>query len=412
MIAYSRIRPPSNTATLRLAYFSPFPPARSGIADYSAELLPHLQQLAEVSLFAARPDEIEPALAHQFPVYPLADYAARRSQFDLALYQMGNSHHHAEMYPFLRRYPGIVVLHDYALHLFIADLTAGQGNYAAYGRELCYALGIAGSRLVWQNRLGWKTNSLVEQPLNNRVIDHSLGLIVHSQFVAQKIAASHPHKQVAVIPAPIETRNGRSRRNELGVDPNTVIFGSFGQVTPAKQIAQALRAFARLRQQQPNLLYLIVGEPEAQTELTALQQSLALAESVRLIGYAPTLDDFVDWLTTCDVVINLRHPTVGETSATALRAMAAAKPLIVSAQGWYQELPDAACCKVPPGDETSLLLAMRSLAASPESRQEMGLAGLTAVAQQHNPAQVAQQYIDFARQLIQRLAQKYGAVNG
>lgn len=412
MIAYSHIRPLITTAPLRLAYFSPFPPARSGIADYSAELLPHLGKLAQVSLFAARPDEIEPSLARQFPIYPLADYAARRSQFDLALYQMGNnSRHHAEMYSFLRRYPGIVVLHDYALHLFVADLTAGQGDYAAYGRELCYALGIAGSRLAWQNRLGWASNSLLDWPLNERVIDHSLGLIVHSHFVANKIAATHPHKQVAVIPALAAARNGRSRRSELGVDTNTVIFGSFGQITPAKQIAQALRAFARLRQHQPNLLYLIVGEPDAQTDLAALRQSLALEESVRLIGYAPTLADFVDWLTTCDIIINLRHPTVGETSATALRAMAAAKPLIVSAQGWYQELPDTACIKVPPGDEEALLMAMRSLAASPEWRQRMGRAGQTAVTQQHNPAQVAQQYIDFARQVIHRLAQKYGAAH-
>lgn len=399
------------TTPLRLAYFSPLPPARSGIAAYSVELLPHLGQLAEVSLFQANPKEIDPVITQQFPVYPLDDYPPRRSQFDLALYQMGNSHHHAAMYPFLRRYPGIVVLHDYALHHFVANLTAGQGNYAAYGRELCYALGIAGSRLAWQNRLGWTTNSLLDRPLNERVIDHSLGLIVHSRFVAAKIAATHPHKQVAMIPALIETHNGRSRRSELGMSPETVIFGSFGQVTPAKQIAQALRAFARLRQEQTNLLYLIVGEPDAQTDLTALRQSLALVESVQIIGYAPTLADFVDWLTTCDVVINLRHPTVGETSATALRAMAAAKPLIVSDQGWYQELPDAACSKVPPGDEESLLVAMRSLAASPELRQKMGMAGLTDVAQQHNPAQIAQQYITFARQLIHRLGQKYGTAD-
>ena len=37
---------------LRIAYFSPLPPARSGIADYSRELLPHLARHARLTLRA------------------------------------------------------------------------------------------------------------------------------------------------------------------------------------------------------------------------------------------------------------------------------------------------------------------------------------------------------------------------
>lgn len=107
---------------LSLAYFSPLPPARTGIADYSRELLPFLARRARVTLFTDAPptDDVR-SLAQ----YPLADYGFRRWGYDAALFQMGNSEHHAPMVRVFRRYPGILVLHDAVLHHFLADQTAG-----------------------------------------------------------------------------------------------------------------------------------------------------------------------------------------------------------------------------------------------------------------------------------------------
>ena len=40
---------------MRLAFFTPLPPAKSGIADYSVVLLEHLRGLAEVDTFTEKP---------------------------------------------------------------------------------------------------------------------------------------------------------------------------------------------------------------------------------------------------------------------------------------------------------------------------------------------------------------------
>ena len=40
---------------MKIAFFSPLPPAKSGIADYSAALLDELNALAEVTAFASKP---------------------------------------------------------------------------------------------------------------------------------------------------------------------------------------------------------------------------------------------------------------------------------------------------------------------------------------------------------------------
>ena len=51
-----------------------------------------------------------------------------------------------------------------------------------------------------------------------------------------------------------------------------------------------------------------------------------------------------------DVHVNLRSPTMGETSGTAIRALSLGKPLVVSDVGWFSELPGDVALKVPVDD--------------------------------------------------------------
>src|SRR4051812_32736523 len=99
----------------RIAFFSPLSPVRSGIADYSDELLPDLSRLANVEAIVADDHPVHQT-ATPAPVKRLAHYAAKPDRYDLNVYQIGNNvHHHGYMLPVLRRVPGILVLHDYCL---------------------------------------------------------------------------------------------------------------------------------------------------------------------------------------------------------------------------------------------------------------------------------------------------------
>ena len=73
---------------MRIAYFSPLPPARSGIADYSAALLTELTRHAEVTTFTERPASFDPAA------------------YDVCLYQVGNNPFHFAPYEMALEYPG------------------------------------------------------------------------------------------------------------------------------------------------------------------------------------------------------------------------------------------------------------------------------------------------------------------
>jgi len=390
---------------LRIAYFSPLPPARTGIADYSRELLPCLARLTEVTLFVDESADVSEAIAAKFPVCPTHAYARMRWDFDIALYQMGNSSFHGAMYDVLRHYPGLTVLHDYGLHHFISDQTIAQNRFAAYVREMGYALGPAGVELACQVRDGQRQLPFFEAALNDRLLHLSLGVLVHSDYVRQRLLAQKLPCPVEIVPAPIASYPAESQRAQLGWPADAVIFGSFGQVWREKQIEAALRAFARVREVMHQARYLIVGDWAAGAgDLPALIAELGLADVVHCTGQIPDLADFVSWIATADVVVNLRAPTVGETSATALRALVAGRPLIVYDHGWYAELPDDICLKVAPLDDEALLGAMLKLATDAELRDAMGQRARAYTTHAHSPERAAQTYLDFIQRILADLS--------
>src|SRR6516225_4327987 len=110
---------------MRLAFFSPLPPARSGIADYSEALLESLKPLAEVEVFSGAHVSFDPA------------------RFDIAVYHVGNNGYHGFVYETALRHSGVVVMHESNLHHLIADLTIKRGDWDAYVNECEFEGGAA-----------------------------------------------------------------------------------------------------------------------------------------------------------------------------------------------------------------------------------------------------------------------------
>lgn len=385
---------------LRIAYFSPLPPAHSGIADYSRDLLPYLAKYADITLFADMPQEINGGLAQAFPIRAIQDYPETRWQYDVPLYQMGNSSHHEAIYQMFLRYPGIVTLHDFSLHHFVSHRTSGQNHFSGYVRELGYELGIQGIEQARKIRAGVMPQLLFDIALNRRLLDLSLGLIVHSSYAQQLVLSQKSDLPVSVVPQSIACAATESRRRNLPWLEDAIIFASVGQVTAEKQIDLALRAFKKVQEAVPNAYYLIVGELSGDVDLANIINLLGLSEFVWFTGRISDEQEFVDWIFSADVIVNLRYPTVGETSRTALCALATERPLVVFDHGWYSELPDLACAKIAPMDETGLAAALLDLAQKPEKRRQSGQAGRQYTEQMCHPDMTAQAYIAFIQHRI------------
>lgn len=391
---------------LDIAYISPLPPQRTGIADYSADLLPHLRRLAQVTAFALDERCLNAQIQGLQPILPLSEYAPIYRQFDLAIYQMGNSEFHAPVYAQLKRQPGITVLHDYGLHHLAAWMTAWRGNFAGYARELGYALGPVGSSIARAIRLGNQAYPLYEYPLNERVLDHSLGVIVHSQYAAQQIRCQRPDLPVGVIPHLAACSNSTiDIRQRLNIPPDIFVVGCIGQVNLEKRVDVALRAFAKARWQLPSARFLLVGEvPDwYPIDMDNLVRELDLTESVIRTGRVENWTEFKAYIAAIDVCVNMRFPTVGETSGSVLQAMAAGRPVIVTNVGWYAELPDDACLKIDHSPDEAAILAQHliDLATNQTRRELVGQRARSYVETECRPERAARAYIDFAQQVIE-----------
>ncbi len=365
---------------MRVAFFSPLPPARSGIADYSEALLGSLKPLVEVETFASAEQEFD------------------ATRFDLPLYHVGNNGFHAFVYETALEHAGVVVLHESNLHHLITDITIRRNDWDGYVRE-CEFEGGAEARAFAERVRRLEVGPDYEGVrMTRRILESARGVIVHSRFMRDEVREAGYKGPVAVIPhgawIPQADRNGF--RHKLGLDELTPLIGIFGFLKPYKRIAESLRAFRRLTRLVPNVKMILVGEPHAEFPVEAMIRSMGLASSVRVLGFAP-IEDFVGYLGACDIVLNLRYPTVGESSGTLLRSLGLGKAVMVSEVGSFQEFPDDVCLKVPvgAGEEDLIFEYLNLLVSRPEVAKALGERAKDYVARECNWASVAAQYAAF-----------------
>ena len=391
---------------MRLAFFSPFSPQPSGISCYSEDLLPHLAKYVELDLFYDGELPTNLQVLERFAIYPIKDFGAvRRTRgYDACLYQMGNSIFHTAIYATLREHPGITVLHEHFLHNFFLTTTGGEGDWASYWRELAYNVEPA---LLTSLSPGLPAFS-PKLPLARRVIDLSMGVIVHTHEMARRVLADAPQAQVAVVPMgmPLPPQPYANRaptlRQKLNLPPDAYIVGVFGQLSTHKRLHVVLQAFARLRRDWPQAICLLVGRNIGEYNLPDLSAKVGLEPPcVVETGFVPS-EALPDYIHAADVWVNLRYPIYGETSAAALRLMAFGKPIIVSDVGTFADYPDDTCVKVAVNAaETEYLYhGLSLLAQRPDLRAQLGDNARRYVQQHHSLDEVGNQMAKAVREIL------------
>ena len=390
---------------MKIAYFSPLNPIRSGISDYSEDLIPALAELVELDLFV---DGFEPSdrlLLERFVVHPVDEYPQRRWDYDMALYHIGNNLYHEAIYRMALRYPGIAVLHDYALVGVIGSMTLARDDRGGFVREWGYNYGPASLSQV-RAILAGHASLPPDEPLNRRLLDLSLGLIVHSDYLRCRVLQTCPRANVAHVPMPCVSHQPpaltpQAARRELGLEADGLYIGSFGFMAPSKQVELLLDVYADLLGRFPTARLLFVGEALDWFDPLPLIAARGLADRVTVTGYLP-FETWYAYMLAVDVAVNLRYPSLGETSAAVLRLMGEGVPTIVSNVGWYAELPDDCVLKVGVGEtmRAELAAALVRLLDDPQQRVELGRRGRDHVAAQHTVKKAARCYVDFVREVI------------
>ncbi|MGE0455124.1 MAG: glycosyltransferase family 4 protein [Vicinamibacteria bacterium] len=403
----------------RLAFVSPLPPAPTGIADYSVEVLELLALRHQIDAFHAQ-DAVDaarlPAGVGSFRAETLLE-RQRERPYDLVLYQLGNGTAHAFEYDLLARLPGLLVLHDLVLHhararafvdspearAYAADPSSATLREAAlrrlaeYSDELAYTYPAQAGRL-YPVALGSSGELLpYAYPLFRIPVEASRATAAHNAFTCDALRAEVGGARVerVVMPAErvaVEPNAVAALRARLGIGAQELAVGCFGLLTPEKRVVTAAQAVARGIEAGLPLRLLLVGPVPDAAALERQLARLGVRERTIPTGRVP-FAELPAHVEAADVVVHLRHPSARETSAALLRVLAQGRPAVVADLEHLAEIPEGCVLRADMADEEGeVTRAVERLAKSPALRASLAGAARAFVAREHSPERCLESY--------------------
>ena len=371
-------RPPS------IAYLSPLPPERSGVAVYSAHLLPELSAYGPLHLFsrgALMPRELVGQARLSLRPYQNFPGHDERDAFDQVVYHLGNdSRYHREITRYALRRPGFVVLHDTHLGAMMRQMLPVQ---AEYEQQLRYELGPVGNKQIEEVYAGVRSPlSLLPTMFNRRIVESATGVIVHSQWDRDQVLASSPdsaHK-IFVVPlcTPRVNRVSRSQRQaareRLGIPEDAFLIGSFGFVEANKKVESIVENLREFLKRRPKSLLVLVGKlPDVAygREIEKLIADSGVSKQIRVTGYLRHAD-YQRYLHSCDLSIQFRRNFRGGGALSVNQSLAYGLPTLITSEGPFLEYPQDVVMHVPPDQEASLSDRIEDCYLHPERTRALG----------------------------------------
>jgi glycosyltransferase involved in cell wall biosynthesis len=417
--AASRALDTSPNRRPKLAYFSPLPPERSGISDYSAELLPELARHYDIDVIVAQKTISDPWVCANCAQRSIEWFKAHSNRYDRVLYHFGNSHFHEHMLDLLENYPGVVVLHDFFLSGMMQCMDVHGIRPSALVKELNHAHGYTSVQRRFQitdieEAVLWK------YPCNLSVLQSALSVIVHSNHskqLAKKWYGEEAGNDWSVLPL-LRTQpkdiGRKEARRALNLDPNDFVICSFGILSPTKLNHRLLKAWlSSALSKDYRCVLVFVGQNHGGDYGVQLLDVIAdsgVQKNIRITGWTDATE-FRQYLAAADVGVQLRTLSRGETSASVLDCMNWGMPTIVNANGSMVDFPDEAVWKLPDEfEDEQLVEALETLWKDASLRKRLGESASHIVRTYHAPRTCADQYAEVIERTYREAASGVGAL--
>lgn len=398
----SLFAPPISDRRRFLAFISPLPPAKSGIANYSAELISELSRHYVIDVIVEQDENLtDPYIIANCNIRDVKFFEANFDQYERILYHFGNSVFHGYMFKLLYDYPGIVVLHDFFISGVVAHLDLATAELPGIWSQELHKSG--GWPAVFMRYTAKDTGDVVyKYPCNISVLQNSVGVIVHSSF-SQRLAASFYEKTCgldwAVIPhlrVPVYNVPRKKSRKTLGIDENAFVVCSFGLLGPTKLNHKLLSAWLNSSLFDNKACHLVfVGENyngKYGENLLKLIKKSNTGNRINLTGWVDS-EEYKMWLAAADVGVQLRTLSRGETSGTVLDCMNYGLATVVNANGSMAELDETSVIKLADEfTETDLINALTLLYNDVDYRERLKVAAIAKIRTSHQPRTCAEQY--------------------
>lgn len=379
-----------------LVLFSPLPPTRNGIADYCdclmAPLAKHYDLFAVVANDATLPNTTD------YQPLKLAEYEHRRAAFQSCahIYQIGNNLDHPYMLPTLSRVPGLVTIHDMGLQHMLGLALPGGPAGSLYSDLMFDAYGSAGKLIAEDvTKWGWQS-PIVHSELGfvPAFVRRSRGIVTHSLTGMLRVAAAGYDRPIYHLPHPYQDRVDpmaedretarRRARVRLDLPSDKIILLSLGFVTRHKRVDLTLEALSVLVSEGRPVVLVVAGQVSPDDfDLHFHVRRLGLEAHVIARGYVPD-NLLMEYLAACDILVNLRYPTLGESSGSLANGLGMGCCIVVTDIGTFSELPDTCAVKVAVNEMTreGLLDKIVPIVCSSERRKRLEVNARKFAAQQ------------------------------
>ncbi|WP_405014221.1 glycosyltransferase [Kitasatospora sp. NBC_01539] len=236
------------------------------------------------------------------------------------------------------------------------------------------AFGRRGPRLVHTEHNVWERYRTATRWANALTYRRNDAVVAVSHAVAATIGRRRPgddwvtvvHHGPDLGGAPEGPAARAAAREALGLPQDALVVGTVGNLTPKKDQAGLLDAFARLRRDHPSAALVLIGAGPLEAELRAAAGGGVVFAGSR--ADVPALLPAFD-------VFTLSSRQEGLPVAL-MEAMTSGLPSVVTRVGGMPEVlaDDEQGLLVPPGDPAALAAALGRLAADPALRERLGTA--------------------------------------
>jgi glycosyltransferase involved in cell wall biosynthesis len=398
----SRVIPRPN-----MAYLSPLPPERTGIADYSAELLPELARFYDIEVVSAQAEITTPWIKANCRVRTVDWFLRNARRYARILYHFGNSPYHEHMFDLLNQAPGVVVLHDF----YLGDVYHHLEDRDPASHALTRALYVSHGYWATAERFRVRNDAglVLRYPTNLEVLRLAQGVIVHSAHSRQLAQLWYGDRVAAdwtVIPLARTSwpEAGRAEaRRKLDFGPDDFVICSFGYLGETKLNHRLLAAWLTSHlATDARCLLVFVGENDSNAYGARLVRAICasgMGDRIRITGWTD-MSTFRNYLDAADVAVQLRTLSRGETSAAVLDCMNHALPTVVNANGSMADLmPDSVWMLPDAFEDYQLVEALETLWQDSQKRIELGIRAREVIRRRHAPRACAQQYFEAIEKL-------------
>jgi glycosyltransferase involved in cell wall biosynthesis len=388
---------------VKVHWFSPLPPAKTGIADYTWRLLPALRKRVDITLWTDQKtwDRCLEDYAEVRSYQPAQMPWVELNRGHVSIYHIGNNPlFHGAIWQISQRHSGLVVLHDLRLQNFFAGVYRDLWNdREGYVREMTRYYGQPGrqdAEAFWDGHL--TVEYLREHyPLTELAVDNALGIVIHAQEELEELIQVSSRPIVcAPLPYPVvpsaDQPQEAKQPDRVPRPPYQLIV--FGYMHLNRRLEALLQALATMPERDQFHLH-IYGELWDEDLVRSQIRLLRLDDVVTVHGFV-SAGELQAALRAAHLAVNLRYPTMGEASISQLQIWEHALPTLVTAAGWYANFPPEAVAFVRPAHEIEDIQAhLKAFLTDPEHFAGMGAQGRRILEEHHNP----ETYVDILIQL-------------